>query len=309
MHVRLASVPRRHALWLLSRLSRIPRISLVGVVILIWNIAYYSYAQRTMRYFTPEIAGFYNAMAYLYLIGLLVGTLAIGSGLLKLLKDKISLMKEQSIVALAPTSLFPYLLGQKRYRRIFIGSLLLYGIFYSLITSTIVYQATVNFSEVYAASIPSIRVTTCCGPPLYVPILTVYLTEHLALLLIPMSLILLAIVSTLVAANVTLAAYAYCNRPAKGAGGWLAGLGALVGLFTGCPTCAGLFLAYAVGGASAVGFATLLAYDQPLFIGTSVPLLFVTLFFTTRSLRKVFRGGCIVRWLPVATTPLQGGRE
>jgi hypothetical protein len=71
-------------------------------------------------------------------------------------------------------------------------------------------------------------------------------------------------------------------------------LGALVGLFTGCPTCAGLFFANAIGGTGAVSFATLLGYYQPVFIALSIPVLIVTPYLISRSLSKVIKEGCVV---------------
>jgi hypothetical protein len=68
----------------------------------------------------------------------------------------------------------------------------------------------------------------------------------------------------------------------------------VVGLFTGCPTCAGLFFANFVGGASAVSFAALLSYYQPVFIALSVPVLVATPYLISRSLSKVVKDGCIV---------------
>jgi hypothetical protein len=67
-----------------------------------------------------------------------------------------------------------------------------------------------------------------------------------------------------------------------------------VGLFTGCPTCAGLFFANVLGGAGAVTLATGLASYQPLFILVSLPVLAVTPYLTARSLSKVFREGCVL---------------
>ncbi len=171
---------------------------------------------------------------------------------------------------------------------------MLYGLFYSAITGLIVYQPEVNFSEAYLAKIPSILVVPCCGPPLYAPTTTVYLTEHLGLLLIPLSLILLIIVSTLVGLNLTLTSFAYRNRLKKGGKGLFGGVSAIVGLFTGCPTCAGLIFANIVGGAGATAFATLLSYYQPLFIGVSIPVLLATPFLILRSLSKVYTEGCIM---------------
>lgn len=272
---------------------RIPLLSLVGVLTIVLATAYYSYDQSFMHYFTPERALTFQRLAYSYLLSLLLGVLLVGFSLYLQLKKRNEMIKKLDSIPLDVGALVPYVLSQRRYSNLFTISSLLYGLFYSFITSIIVYQPEVNFSEAYLAKIPSILVAPCCGPPLYVPITTVYLTEHLGLLLIPLSLILLFIVSALVGLNLTLTTFAYRNHLKKGGKGLFGGIGAIVGLFTGCPTCAGLFFANIVGGAGATAFATLLSYYQPLFIGLSIPVLLATPFLISRSLSKVFTEGCI----------------
>jgi hypothetical protein len=71
-------------------------------------------------------------------------------------------------------------------------------------------------------------------------------------------------------------------------------VGVLAGLFTGCPTCAGLFFANVVGGVGAVSLAASLSYYQPVFIVLSIPVLVATPFLISRSLSKVFKEGCVV---------------
>lgn len=273
---------------------KIPRITVAGMVIIALATAYYTYDQTLMSYVTPERSRIFQQLAYSYLLTLLLGVVLAMYGLLRLLKVRIKMVKQLSSIPLVPGSLIPYVLSQRKYMHILVVSAFLYGVFYSFITSIVVYQPTVNFSEAYAADIPSALLTQCCGPPLQIPIVTVYLAEHLGLLLIPLSLILLAIVSTLVGLNVALTSFAYSRRLKKGGKGWVGGLGAIAGLFTGCPTCAGLFLAYVAGGGGAVAAATTLARYQPLFVGVSIPVLIATPLLISRNLSKVFKEGCII---------------
>ncbi|MDV3244261.1 MAG: hypothetical protein LYZ66_03670 [Nitrososphaerales archaeon] len=279
-------------LWSITLVVKIPRTTLSGVVIIVLATAYYDYDQTFMSYAATERTHIFQQLAYSYLLMLLLGVALAAYGLLRLLNMRIKMVKQLNSIPLVPSSLIPYVLSLRRYMRTLIVSAFLYGGFYSVITSIIVYQPTVNFSEAYAADIPSAILIPCCGPPLQVPIVTVYLTRHLGLLLIPLSLILLAVVSTLVGLNVALTFFAY-GRLRRGGKGWAGGLGAIVGLFTGCPTCAGLFLAYVFGGAGAVAAATTLAQYQPLFIGVSLPVLMATPFLISRNLSKVFKEGCI----------------
>lgn len=273
---------------------RIPLLSLAGIWAIVLATVYYSYEQGFMQYFTPERASIFLRLAYTYLLILLLGFALVGFGLYRVLKKRKELVKKLDSVPLSAGALLPYILSQKRYSRLFVISSFAYGLFYAFVTSIIVYRPEVNFSEAYLAKIPSVLVTPCCGPPLYVPVTTVYLTEHLGLLLLPLSSILLIVVSTLVGWNLSLTSFAYSNRVKKRGKGLLGTFGAIVGLFTGCPTCAGLFLANIVGGTGATALATVLSYYQPLFIGASIPVLLITPWLISRSLSRVFAGGCMV---------------
>lgn len=210
------------------------------------------------------------------------------------------LVARAAVIRGAPTvpptvgSLAPYLLSLRRYRRLFIVSAVAYGVLYAFATSMIVYQPTVDFAQAYQTALPSLQVYPCCGAPLTVPTMTFYLANHLGLYFTPLDLILLFTVAPLVGLNVALAAFARDNRAGGASKYWMGGLGASVGLFTGCPACAGLFLAGSVGGAGAVAFASVLSYYQPEFIAATLPVLVLTLYSVSRSLARRFGQGCPV---------------
>ena len=95
-------------------------------------------------------------------------------------------------------------------RKIFITIHLLgYGIFFSLISGTLVYQPEINFVTHYGATIPSGFIAPCCDGPGYMPKIIIYLTEHVGLQIIPINLTLQIIVSYLVALNASIAINAY----------------------------------------------------------------------------------------------------
>ncbi|MDV3244862.1 MAG: hypothetical protein LYZ66_06815 [Nitrososphaerales archaeon] len=150
-----------------------------------------------------------------------------------------------------------------------------YGLVYALVSSVIVYQPGVDFGVAYGASATSWTAVACCGAPGTVPSLVVYLAPqaHIALQLVPLSALFAVLVPILVGLNVTVAAHAVRGRPVRTGGKWLGSIGVLVGLFTGCPTCAGFFLAGAIGGLGATTLAITLAPYQLLFVSISLPLL------------------------------------
>ncbi len=256
--------------------------------------ALYSYEEGFMNFVTPNLAIIFAQIAYSYLGVLLVGGFLVVLGVRRFLAQRVALMNSRGVAPLDPGWIVPYVLTQRRFRRYFVVSTVLYGLFYAFVTSIIVYQPTVDFVQAYRAVFPSVLIGPCCGPPLYTPILTVYLVNHLGLLMIPLTVMLLLVVSVLVGVNFALAAFAFSNRVRSSGRSWIGGLGAAVGLFTGCPTCAGLFFANIIGGAGAVSFAALLSYYQPFFIALSIPVLLATPFLISRSLSKVIKEGCVV---------------
>lgn len=158
-----------------------------------------------------------------------------------------------------------------------IGSLAgaLYGVLYLLITSILVYQPSVDFQAAYGATGGSVAAATCCGSPGAVPELIVYLAPqwHLALQILPLDALFAVVIPILVGFNVAVAAHALRNRLLRSNAGWLGTVGITAGFFTGCPTCAGLFLAGTVGGLGATTLAVALAPYQMLFVALSLPVL------------------------------------
>ena len=152
---------------------------------------------------------------------------------------------------------------------------LVYGLLYLVVSSMLVYQPGVDFSSVYGVSATSWAAAACCGSPWTVPALVVYLLPgaHLALQVLPLDALFAVIVPILVGMNVTVAAHSFRNRALRTNAGWLGSVGVIAGLFTGCPTCAGLFLAGALGGLGATTLAVALAPYQVLFVLVSIPLL------------------------------------
>ena len=267
---------------------------LSGLLLVFGGTMIYGYLESFMSFVTPERARLFESEAVVYLGVLLTGGLLVGLGFRKALNSRADQILGRGVALLSPGWLVPYVLSRRRYRRLFAISTLAYGLVYAVITSMLVYQPAIDFVEAYGASFPSAVLAPCCGAPLYSPVVTIYLANHVGLLLIPLTLVMLVTVSVLVGLNFSLAVFAFDSR-AKGLDRtWVGGMGAVVGLFTGCPTCAGLLFANALGGAGAISFSAVLAYYQPVFIALSIPVLLGTPFLISRRLSRVFRDGCLV---------------
>jgi hypothetical protein len=193
------------------------------------------------------------------------------------------------------SSMVAAVFAKSRYSRLLLASSFAYGIFYAFVSGIIVFQPSLSFSEVYHVGIPSLAIATCCGAVGETPEAVAYLTQHLGLLLVPVNLLLLFSISWLVGVNASFGAFALSSRTRKVGLGWCGGVGAFIGLFTSCPTCAGLAIIALLGGTGTLSAAFFLGPLQTLFIGLSIPILIVAPIVSARSLHNIERRAC---WNP-----------
>src|ERR687891_30403 len=195
--------------------------------------------------------------------------------------------------SLGPTNrLISFITGafyDRNYWKIMIVAAIGYGIFFGFLSQILVYRADVSFSE-RGIEVPSLDLIPCCGAVGYMPMLTIYITDHFLILIIPLNVILATIVSLLVGFNVALSIYAFrMKKLLQTKTSLAAGIGATSGLFVGCPTCAGSLISSLLGiGIAGAGgtSASVLAPFQTLFIAASIPALVVAPFLTARSIRS-----------------------
>jgi hypothetical protein len=175
------------------------------------------------------------------------------------------------------------------YWSIMVVATISYGIFFSFLSQILIYRADVSFTE-RGITVPSIDLTPCCAAPGYMPMLTVYITDHFLILIIPLNVILATLVSLLVGFNVALSVFAFrLKKSLQTKTSLAAGIGATSGLFVGCPTCAGTLISTVLGiGVAGAGgtTASVFAPFQTLFIAASIPALVVAPFLTARSIRS-----------------------
>jgi len=187
-------------------------------------------------------------------------------------------------------------LSSRRDLRIGSAAAVVYAIAYLFVSSIIVFQPGVNSGAWTGFSPLSWNAAACCGSVGTVPSLIVYLAPqaHLALQILPLDALFAVVVPILVGFNVTVASHSLRNRFVRRNVGWMSTLGILAGLFTGCPTCAGLFLASAFGGLGATSLAVALAPYQMLFVVVSIPLLAASPLLITVNARRAVRAACPV---------------
>ena len=225
---------------------------------------------------TPDAFSAIERIAVIFYIILIMAFGAITFGLYKYHNHKALDRRGGILSIIASTTL------NKKSRKIFLLTFVGYGIFFSLTSGMLVYQPEVVFSYHYNVVVPSAHLTPCCGDPGYMPKITVYLTEHVGLQIIPINLVLQLIVSYLVGLNTALAAIAfYLFRK----GGGLSSVGATAGLFIACPTCVGAFSSIFIGTSGAIAFTVAITQLQTLFILITIPILLTTPFIMARKLK------------------------
>ena len=231
---------------------------------------------------TPDSMDSIQRIAYGFYIILLAAFGAITYGIYLYHREKVEKKGKDIATIIALTT------WNSRSRKVFVMTFVGYGIFFSLVSGTLVYQPEVNFVTHYGATIPSGFVSPCCDEPGYMPKIIIYLTEHVGLQIIPINLVLQIVVSYLVGLNASIAVSAYAISK-KGRG--MSTIGAATGLFIACPTCAGTFLSIFIGTASGIALSIALTQLQTLFIAISIPVLLVTPFVMAKKLRNA-DGSC-----------------
>jgi len=273
-----------------SRLASPANLSVLGFSTIFASLLSYQWILYSSPVETRNI-GILQETAYAVLVLLVVGLLIALVGATGYLRQRPSKnVRGSSSPTLVALSLA---LSDKGSFRVFVLSALLYGILFGFLSSLIIYRPSGVLSDGYVAKIPSALSVLCCGSIGQMPQFVIYLTQQFAILIIPMNVILLVTVSWLVGLNAGMGTFAYKNRPERDSGKWLWGFGAIVGLFTACPSCAGFFLLTMLGLTGAVGLTLNLSSLQGAFIAVGLPILLITPILTSRRIPSY--GECSIK--------------
>jgi hypothetical protein len=267
-----------------SRLQRIDPVTtaVAGSVLVVGSLLGYQIALAASPVITTENIWRLEETAYVVLSVLFLGLALTFIGVTRYLQRVSSsetmpnisrhMMRLSSIVA------------DPRSTRVFALSAICYGIFFGVVSSTLVFQTGLSFSDAYGVGVPSFVPVLCCGALGQMPQMVVYVTQHFAILIVPLNVILLFFVSWLVGLNASIASYTYANKPKAAGTRWMASLGAVIGLFTVCPTCAGFFFLTMIGLGGALTIALALSSLQTTFIAIGVPILMLMPYLSLRGL-------------------------
>ena len=227
---------------------------------------------------TPYLMNLANAVLIIIFLSLLF----VGYGIYRIFKAEQRLKTNTNSLMSYITAAFL----DNKYWKVMAISAIIYGIFFGFLSQIFIYRYDISFSE-QGITVPSVNVIPCCNMPGYVPMLTVFPTDHFLIMIIPINIILAVIVSFMVGFNISLTLYAFNLDKAQNTKrvSSVGSVGAISGLFVGCPTCAGslfsMLLGYSVGTTMAV-----LAPFQTLFILISIPSLILAPFLIGRRIRS-----------------------
>ena len=204
-----------------------------------------------------------------------------------------SFISQQSML-----SIINNILNDRKYLAIFLISGMTYGFFFSMISGTIIYRPQ-GFSYLYDINTIPSATTMAYGPIGYIPSISIYLTNNFGIMLIPINILILVIVSGLVGFNVMLSSFSLIhglrNRQLqrnRSASILLGSFASITGLFTACPSCASLFIFGTMFGSLSSSVAVITSTLYGLLLMISIPLLIITPFITTSSIRKAKLSRC-----------------
>jgi hypothetical protein len=259
--------------------------SAVGSMLVFGSLVTYQIVLETFSAIGTYDIGFLEETAYATLGLFFAGLTLIFVGITRHIM-RIQAKDSTDSTRLSMTSLSSMISG-RRSLKVFALVAVSYGLFFGVVSSTFVFQPGLAFSSAYGVSVPSVVPVVCCGPFGQMPQFVIYLTQQFAILIVPINLVLLFLVSWLVGLNAAIIAYAYTNRPELTGIKWISGLGAIVGLFTVCPTCAGFFFLSMISLTGAAAITLTLASLQTVFIATGIPALAITPFLASRRFSRI----------------------
>jgi hypothetical protein len=182
----------------------------------------------------------------------------------------------------------------------FLPVTVIYGLFYAIISSTLVIRLGGGISHISGIEkFPSI-IMMQYGPVGYTPAISIYLNDSLGILIIPINLIIIIIISALVGLNAVSSIFAFkayrLEKKRKNIlevgssiknGKFLSILGATSSLFAVCPTCASFYLFNILAGSFATTIASFTVNYYALILSLSIPLLIITPFVNALNIKKM----------------------
>jgi hypothetical protein len=261
-----------------------------GMLLLIANNLFYFFTRAEFFSISAPLFYVFTSLGLLVTGSILVA-LAILSFLSNSRKASVEFKGESKSVTISLRKIVAdALFGE---RKVVVLSAILYGVVFAFLDGILIFQPNVDFYSVYGVSGNAVLGLTCCGPTGTLPVLLAFFpAAHFGIQLTPVSGLIMILVSSMVGLNFALLYVAVKQSSgaprADGKRGTMGAiLGAGIGLFAGCPTCAAAFFLSLIAGSGATVASAFIAKYQPLILGLTVPLLLASIIWQSRSIRKM----------------------
>jgi hypothetical protein len=188
------------------------------------------------------------------------------------------------------------IIHSKRSLLFFLTSFFVYGLFYVIVSSTLIIRPEGGISHMYGIEKFPYMIMMQYGPLGYTPAISVYLNDILGIFIIPTTLTIIITISGLVGFNVVTSIYAIKmyrlenkskSLQKKNRAKFISVVGTVTGLFAACPSCASLYLFNAFAGSLSTTVASFAVSYYALFLLISIPLLVITPLIIASNIKKM----------------------
>jgi hypothetical protein len=191
------------------------------------------------------------------------------------------------------------IIHSKRSLTFFIISFFAYGLFYAIVSSTLIIRPEGGIAHMYGIEKFPYVIMMQYGPLGYTPAISVYLNDILGIFILPTTLTIIITISGLVSFNVITSIYAIRmysldNKTKrvqkKDRAKFISVIGTVTGLFAACPSCASLYLFNAFAGSLSTTVASFAVSYYAVFLLISIPLLIITPLIIASNIKKMKMG-------------------
>lgn len=278
------------------------RVLIIGLASILIGIGCFSANMYTYPYLLPRVLTSENSnvillQSYIFYAVFFASAMLIALGSRKLyhaakegerrsLIDGSSLHRRLLLLLASFVRVIANVFDDRRFVKMFWITTGCYGIFYAIVSNTIIFRPGGLLEHGTQLTIPSSLIMQY-GPAGYAPAIAVTLTENIGFLIVPFNLSLLLLTSVMVGLNVALSIFSINHTKKLTKSSFLGSMGASTALFSVCPTCASFFVISAIAGPLALTISAFTASFYLLFSIISVPSLIAGAIITATGIHRM----------------------
>jgi hypothetical protein len=191
------------------------------------------------------------------------------------------------------------IIHSKKSLTFFLTSFFVYGLFYFIVSSTLIIRPEGGISHMYGIEKFPYIIMMQYGPVGYTPAISIYMNDIIGIFILPITLTIIIAISALVGFNIVTSIYAFkmyrlVNKTKsiqkKDRAKFISAVGTVTGLFAACPSCASLYLFNAFAGSLSTSIASFAVSYYAVFLFISIPLLVITPLIIASNIQKMSSG-------------------